>query len=396
MKKVIVLFAILAVFATLPNFSYAKAEKIINGPMVESITNNAAVIAWTTNTGGSSIIKYGTDAKNLNQTAESPYADKEGAANQTHRVRLHNLQPGTTYYYTVISGQGEGSGTQAASPVKQFTTKGGKSVSASPASGGSKPQNLMIINGPVEERATSNTAVIAWTTNTGGSTIIHYGIDSNSLTQTAQSPYADTEGATYQTHRVTLRNLQPGTKYYYVVDSGQGEGTGTEIKSPVSSFTTTGGPAAAASANTVQTASRVPFYRLVSSSGDHFLTTSQPEATAASAQGYRLEGTAGYILSSPAPGAVPLYRLASNTGKAHFYTTSASERDSTITRGYHSEGIAGYIASSQLPGTTPLYRLYNSKNDDHFYTTSATERQQAIQGGYKDEGIAGYIWTAQQ
>ena len=101
----------------------AQAEKIIAGPQIEQVTNNGATIAWTTNTGGSSVIKYGTDPSHLDRTAESPYADKEGANYQTHRVQLKNLRPDTTYYYSVVSGQGEGTGTMAQSQVQQFKTK---------------------------------------------------------------------------------------------------------------------------------------------------------------------------------------------------------------------------------------------------------------------------------
>lgn len=103
----------------------AMAEKIIDGPRMEQVTNTGATIAWSTNTGGSSVIKYGTDPSHLNETAESPYADndKGNPKYQTHRVELRNLKPNTTYYYTVVSGQGEGTGTSAQSKVEQFKTK---------------------------------------------------------------------------------------------------------------------------------------------------------------------------------------------------------------------------------------------------------------------------------
>ena len=100
-----------------------QAEKIINGPRIEQVMNTGATIAWTTNTGGSSVIKYGTDPNHLDQTAESPYADNESSKYQTHRVELKSLKPNTTYYYTVVSGQGEGTGTMAQSKVESFRTK---------------------------------------------------------------------------------------------------------------------------------------------------------------------------------------------------------------------------------------------------------------------------------
>ena len=60
---------------------------------------------------------YGTDQNNLNQTAQAPYRNNSNQPNQTHRVRIHNLQPGTTYYFVVDSGEGFGTGTQAKSQV---------------------------------------------------------------------------------------------------------------------------------------------------------------------------------------------------------------------------------------------------------------------------------------
>ena len=101
----------------------AEAEKIIAGPKIEQVSNDSATIAWQTNTGGSSIIRYGNDPNRLNETAQSPYVDQEGAKFQVHRVQLRNLKPNTTYYYSVVSGQGEDTGTTAQSRVEQFRTR---------------------------------------------------------------------------------------------------------------------------------------------------------------------------------------------------------------------------------------------------------------------------------
>jgi len=101
-----------------------------------------------------------------------------------------------------------------------------------------KPEPVKIINGPVVEGVGDTWAVIAWTTNTGGSTVVRFGTEQNSLTQTAQAPYADNEKTKAQNHRVRLTNLKPDTTYFFIVDSGQGEGTGTETKSQIGQFKT--------------------------------------------------------------------------------------------------------------------------------------------------------------
>jgi hypothetical protein len=90
---------------------------------VENLGDRWATIAWSTNTGGSSIVHYGTDPNRLSLMAESPYANDTGRPGETHRVKLDHLRPGTTYYYIVDSGQGQGTGTEAHSHVEQFTTR---------------------------------------------------------------------------------------------------------------------------------------------------------------------------------------------------------------------------------------------------------------------------------
>lgn len=207
----------------------SEAEKIIAGPKIEQVSNDSATIAWQTNTGGSSVIRYGSNPNHLDESAQSPYVDQEGAKFQVHRVQLKNLKPNTTYYYAVISGHGEGTGTSAQSQVAQFTTKG---------EGQERSEAEKIIAGPKIEQVSNDSATIAWQTNTGGSSIIRYGSAPNHLDQTAQSPYTDQEGAKFQVHRVQLKNLKPNTTYYYAVISGHGEGTGTSAQSQVEQFKT--------------------------------------------------------------------------------------------------------------------------------------------------------------
>ena len=69
------------------------------------------------------MLRYGTNPNSLNQVAQEPYAKGEGSKHVTHRVKVQNLQPNTTYYFMVDSGQGQGTGTEAKSSIGQFTTK---------------------------------------------------------------------------------------------------------------------------------------------------------------------------------------------------------------------------------------------------------------------------------
>ena len=70
------------------------------------------------------IVRYGTDPKNLSQTAKSPIRLDPDHPSTIFRVRMDDLKPGTTYYYTVGSMGSDGTDDGTKSTVKQFTTPG--------------------------------------------------------------------------------------------------------------------------------------------------------------------------------------------------------------------------------------------------------------------------------
>jgi phosphodiesterase/alkaline phosphatase D-like protein len=91
--------------------------RITNGPAMEQVGDTSATVAWSTDRPSSSVVKYGTDPNNLDQTAQEPW----GAT--THRVQLKNLKPSTPYYVSIHSAQGKDSpGQQAEVGPIQFTT----------------------------------------------------------------------------------------------------------------------------------------------------------------------------------------------------------------------------------------------------------------------------------
>jgi phosphodiesterase/alkaline phosphatase D-like protein len=237
-KHCIVLLALAALLLVTAATAQSSPLTITDGPRVEYVGHDKAEIAWTTSTGGSSVIRYGTNPNSLNQTAQSAYSNSDASPagqHAVHRVTVKNLQPNTTYYFMVDSGQGQGTGTEAKSSIGQFTTK--------PEGGGQTPGGgqgaLQITDGPRVEYTSRDTAEIAWTTSTGGSSIVHYGTDPNNLSQTAQNSYnSAVASGQHVTHRVRITGLQPNTTYYFAVDSGQGQGSGTEVKSPVAQFKT--------------------------------------------------------------------------------------------------------------------------------------------------------------
>ena len=104
--------------------------EIIQAPRLEFARSDLAIIRWTsTNPGGSddhfAMVRYGTNAARLDQVARSPIRLNRADPETVFRVRIDGLQPRTTYYYRVISVEGDGSedGLQG-TDLGRFTTPG--------------------------------------------------------------------------------------------------------------------------------------------------------------------------------------------------------------------------------------------------------------------------------
>jgi Purple acid Phosphatase, N-terminal domain len=112
----------------LPPARKAARVQITEGPALELFKNNEAIIRWTSNNPGGSdehygLVKYGTDPHNLNLTAKGHIR-----LNQTHpytvfRVRLEDIKPGATYYYTVDSMAATGELDGVKSTVYHFSAR---------------------------------------------------------------------------------------------------------------------------------------------------------------------------------------------------------------------------------------------------------------------------------
>jgi len=111
----------------LPPAKKAERVEITKGPELELATNHLTIIRWTVNNPGGSdvhygIVRYGTDPKDLSQTAKNPIRLNQGHQYTTFRVRIEGLKPQTTYYYTVTSEESNGKSDGVKSAVKKFTT----------------------------------------------------------------------------------------------------------------------------------------------------------------------------------------------------------------------------------------------------------------------------------
>ena len=111
-----------------PSAKKAAHVRILKGPELESATENWTIIRWTSdNPGGSpehfGVVHFGTDSKNLSQTAKSHIRLNPTHSYTDFRVRIEGLQPKTTYYYTVDSMGPDGKSDGVTSSVNTFMTQ---------------------------------------------------------------------------------------------------------------------------------------------------------------------------------------------------------------------------------------------------------------------------------
>jgi len=112
----------------IPSAKKSAHVRIIKGPEIEMARNDLTIIRWTSNNPGGSpehfaVVHYGTDPKNLTQTAKSHIRLNQGHSYTVFRVRIVDLQPKTTYYYKVDSADARGKSDGVVSPVKVFKTE---------------------------------------------------------------------------------------------------------------------------------------------------------------------------------------------------------------------------------------------------------------------------------
>jgi hypothetical protein len=112
----------------LPPATKAARVRITQGPELELANDKSAIIRWTSNNPGGSpehfgIVHYGTNPKELTQTAKSHIRLNQNHSYTVFRVRVEDLAPRTKYYYTVDSMGPNDTSDGVKSPVKQFATR---------------------------------------------------------------------------------------------------------------------------------------------------------------------------------------------------------------------------------------------------------------------------------
>src|SRR4051794_28455401 len=207
---------------------------VVSGPSVDA-ANDHAVIRWKTDKVSASSIKYGTSQSNMSQE------QKISGGSRDHDVTLTGLQPGTKYFFEILSRNGQ------VRKTGEFTTQGSSSASNSKNNGSSSngssgststgsrangTDNVQILDGPRPQNVTPNSATIYWRTDDVAASDVKYGTDPNNPSQRAYERGGSRE------HTAELSNLQPGQTYYFQILRRDGSvRTSGQFQTPASGTT---------------------------------------------------------------------------------------------------------------------------------------------------------------
>ena len=182
------------------------AGQVISSVAATNLTDNSAVITWTTDTASSSLVNYGITTSYGSSSALNP------APATTHAVTLSGLSANTLYNFDVVSSAL--SSNLITSANLRFAT-----LSTSPIIG---DINVIYL--------TSTGVTINWTTDLPSTGMVNYGTNTNYGSSTAIISTPTTA------HTVTLNGLTPSVTYDFSVVSSAG--SGAQSTSSNQTFTT--------------------------------------------------------------------------------------------------------------------------------------------------------------
>jgi phosphodiesterase/alkaline phosphatase D-like protein len=184
------------------NFTTPKAVTLsLSSIAVTKITSASAVVSWKTNQAATSQVDYGLTSS-LGQKAN------DGSFVTDHEITLKDLQPGSSYYYSVFALDEEGD--EQTSSLFSFST---------PA----------LVISKVKTQNLGSSLVISWRTDQDSSSQVDYGL-TGSLGQTLA--YSELT----RQHEITLAHLTPNQIYYYQITSHDAQGRA--VQSQVYKITT--------------------------------------------------------------------------------------------------------------------------------------------------------------
>jgi len=187
-------------FSTIDNTDYTPPViTFATSTSITDITDNGAVISWTTNELATSSIRYGLNTSYASSTINNNL-------NTSHTYTLTGLVKGTLYH--VKLGNTDASGNTAVSSDFTFSTT--DSTDHTP------PiitfDSLTGITG-----ITNTSATISWTTNKVASSELDYGLDTNYTSST-------TDANLNSTHSFTISGLTKATAYHFRLSNTDANG----------------------------------------------------------------------------------------------------------------------------------------------------------------------------
>ncbi len=186
------------------------APAIVAGPVAIVTTDSRIVVAWTTDEAATSGVSF-NDGTAFDLTSDATLT-------RNHQMTLAGLTPATTYHITVSSTDADGNGPTLSATFDVTTATAPDTTAPGLAAVGSS-------------NVTASSAVISWTSDELASQSVKFG-------KTAGSPdLTVADLTTGGIHTLLLTGLEPGTTYYFVVDSV--DTAGNLAESAPASFATT-------------------------------------------------------------------------------------------------------------------------------------------------------------
>jgi len=192
---------------TTANAADVIAPSIIQGPVINAIGHNSAVIEWMTSEPATSTTDYGITTAFGTRLNDTAYLE-------SHRVELTGLNALTMYYFKVNGSDIAGNGTSS-SQTLNFTTLATPDITAP-----------VIINGPLALNVTDTEATIVWETDE----ISVSGVSYNDGTVYG----VVTDEQLLNKHQVQLTHLSPATQYFMTVSSTDALGNGPSLSESLS------------------------------------------------------------------------------------------------------------------------------------------------------------------
>ncbi len=196
----------------LPTGKFTSSANVLTGPTVSGISTKKAAVSWVTDRTSDSKVAFGTKSGTYS-------SDEIANSDQTvsHSINLVNLTPGTTYYY--VAKWTDEDGNTGTSAQHTFSTLPAPSI---------KDVTITGIN--------INTATITFTSSRADAVKLYYGTsDSFGALKTINTSESTS------TYSIPLSGLSDGTKYYFKLNTIDGDGN--EYDNPqANSFSTPPSP----------------------------------------------------------------------------------------------------------------------------------------------------------